>query len=411
MSLNTTTGALRGIAFVGNHLPRQCGIATFTTDLADAVEHRCDVDVPVVVAAMNDCVEGYPYPPRVALQIRQDAAEDYALAAEYFNDAPVDVVCIQHEFGIFGQDGGRHVLGLIDRIRKPVVVTCHTVPDTPYGDQAMILRQMAASATRLVVMSHRARDLMITQYGAEPHKVVIIPHGVHPFPFVEPDSHKARLGLSNRKVLLTFGLLHRQKGIEHMIDAMPGILERHPDATYIILGATHPCVLREEGEVYRHELVRRVERLGVGDSVRFRSEFLELDGLLDHIAGADVCVMPYLSLDQAASGVLAYTMAMGRAIISTPTRYASEMLAEGRGRLVPPADAAALASETIGLLGDERRTMMMRRRVYSFARSMSWPVVAGAYLRLFDEIAGRPATVADLARPAAGARSGLELRH
>lgn len=411
MSQITATGALRGIALVGNHLPRRCGIATFTTDLADAFERRADVDVPVLVAAVNDCGQEYPYPPRVGIQIRQDVVDDYRLAAEYFNDVPVDVVCVQHEFGIFGGENGRHVLTLMGRVRKPVVVTCHTVPDEPYGDQAEILRRMADSAARLVVMSDRARDLMIARYRAEPHKVVVIPHGVHPFPFVEPESHKTRLGLSGRKVLLTFGLIHRQKGIEHMIDAMPGIVARHPDAVYLVLGATHPCVLREEGEGYRNELKNRVKRLGLSDHVRFRADFLDLGGLLDHIAGADVCVMPYVSLDQAASGVLAYTMAMGRAVISTPTRYAAEMLAEGRGCLVPPADATALGAEVLALLGDERRTLMMRRRAYAYTRPMTWPVVAGAYLRLFEKITARPAVVTDLARPAAAARTGLELPH
>jgi glycosyltransferase involved in cell wall biosynthesis len=384
------TTPLNGVAFVGTHLPRRCGIATFTTDLADAVARRLSPQTSVSVTVVNDTPTGYRYPGRVDFQIQQEHGPDYVRAAEFINESDADVVCIQHEFGIFGGDGGEHVLSLIKRLRKPVVVTCHTVPEFPIDNQEFVLRGIVKSAARVVVMSERARSLITSRYGAEPDKVAVIPHGVHPFPFVEPDSHKGRLHLCGRNVLLTFGLLHRHKGIEHMIDAMPEVLEHHPDACYVVLGATHPVVKRDEGESYRESLVERVYRMGLSDHVHFQPDFVVLPRLLEFIGAADVCVMPYLALEQATSGVLAYAMAMGRAVVSTPTRYATEMLAEGRGRIVPPGNPSALADEIIGLLADERGTMMMRRRAYGFGRLMTWPVVGSAYVRLFEEVTARP---------------------
>lgn len=384
----STAGTLNGVAFIGTHLPRCCGIATFTTDLADAVQRR--LDGAVRVAALNDLAGRHRYPARVGFQILQDHVPDYTRAAEYLNRSDVDVVCLQHEFGIFGGADGEHVLTLLEHLRKPLVTTCHTVPDAPAGRQEPVMRRITALSARVVVMSERARSLMVDRYGARPEQVTLIPHGVHPFPFVEPDSHKGRLHLCGKKVLLTFGLLHRNKGIEHMIDAMPAVLEHQPDACYVILGATHPVVAREEGESYRQELAERAYRLGLGDHVHFHPEFVVLPRLLDFIGAADVCVMPYLSLDQATSGVLAYTLSMGRAVVSTPTRYATEVLADGRGCLVPPADPGALADTVMGLLSDERGTMMMRRRAYSFGRLMAWPVVARSYIRLFEGLRGRP---------------------
>jgi glycosyltransferase involved in cell wall biosynthesis len=401
VNASTVPSGLRGVAFVGNHLPRPCGIATFTTDLADAVEHRLGPGADVNIVAINDLPQGYSYPRRVTFEIRQNQTADYRLAAEYLNESNVDVVCLQHEFGIFGGDGGENILLLLGRLRKPVVVTCHTVAEQPDPDEERVLNRIVQMATKVVVMSRQSSSVLTTRYNADHEKVDLIPHGVHPFPFVETASHKGSLGLCGRKVLLTFGLLHRQKGIEHMLEAMPAVLERHPDSMYLILGATHPVVRREEGESYRESLTAQVERLGLSGHVRFHPEFVPLPRLLDFIGAADVCVMPYTSLDQAASGVLAYTLAMGRAVISTPTRYAGELLAEGRGRLVPPADPAALADEVIGLLADERRTMMMRRRAYSYGRMMSWPVVGGLYVRLFEELAGLRAVGADRTRPIA----------
>ena len=394
MPASSDRDGLRGVAFVGNHLPRRCGIATFTTDLVDAVEKRVGRAASVGVVAVNDVVQGYSYPARVGFQIRQEHTADYRLAADYLNDSDVDVVCLQHEFGIFGGESGEHILLLLARLRKPVVVTCHTVAEDPLPHEMHVLGRVTRMAQRVVVMSRRARSVIVNRYDIPADNVTLIPHGVHPFPFVDPDSHKGALGLCGRSVLLTFGLLHRAKGIEHMIDAMPSVLEHHPNTMYVVLGATHPVVRRREGESYRDLLKARVDELGLGEHVRFQPDFVPLSRLLDFIGAADVCVMPYTSLDQAASGVLAYTLAMGRAVVSTPTRYAGEMLAEGRGRLVPPADPAALADGVIGVLGDERHTMMMRRRAYSFGRMMSWPVVAGAYLRAFEQALGVHAAVA-----------------
>lgn len=388
MTPSSGKASLNSVAFVGTHLPRRCGIATFTSDLADAVERRVAAGAHVSVVGLDDSPAGHSYPPRVVYRIQQDHAADYFHAADYLNESDADVVCVQHEFGIFGGGDGEHVLAFLQRLRKPVVVTCHTVPEEPIDHQEFVLRGVVRAAKRVVVMSRRARSLIVSRYDADPDRVAQIPHGVHPFPFVEPDSHKGRLHLCGSNVLLTFGLLHENKGIEHMIDAMPAILDHHPDTCYIVLGETHPVVRRESGESYRDNLIARAHRLGLGDHVRFQPEFVVLPRLLEMIGAADVCVMPYLALDQATSGALAYAVAMGRAVVSTPTRYAVETLGDGRGRLVPPADATALANEIVGLLGDECGTMMMRRRAYSFGRQMAWPVVAGAYVRMFEDLVG-----------------------
>jgi glycosyltransferase involved in cell wall biosynthesis len=376
------------VAFIGNYLPRVCGIATFTFDLCAAVR-RVDPGGNVTVVAMNDTPSGYHYPERVEFQVREHHLADYPLAADFLNNHPdIDMISLQHEFGIFGGTRGSHVVSLMRHLKKPVVVTCHSVPEEPDDAQREVLREIASLARRLVVMSRHAADTIVTLYGADARKVALIPHGIHPFPFVDPSTYKGKLRLGQHPTLLTFGLLSRNKGIESMIDALPLIVRHYPDVLYVILGATHPVVVRDEGEVYRESLVRRAADLDVSKNVLFLDEFVELHRLLEFIGAADVCVTPYLNMDQATSGVLAYAMAMGKAVVSTPYRYAREMLSDGRGRLVPVEDPTALSREVLSLLGDERTMTSVRKKAYAFSRAMSWPVVARSYTRLFEEVRG-----------------------
>jgi glycosyltransferase involved in cell wall biosynthesis len=389
------------IAFVGNYLPRACGIATFTYDLAEAVAETSDE--PVYVVAINDTERGYEYPARVKRTIRQDRCADYVDAADYLDSTGVGVVSIQHEFGIFGGERGAHILLLMRRFRRPAVVTCHTVPAEPLAAEKEVLSEIASRAARLVVMNRAAVNLLDRLYGADREKIAYIRHGIHDVPFVDPQEHKTKLGVHGR-VVLTFGLLSRGKGIEYVIDAMPDILERHPDTTYVVLGTTHPAILRAEGESYRENLQDRAERLGVRDRVVFLDRFVHLRELLSLMAETDIFVAPYINLDHTTSGTLSYALGAGIAAVATPFLDARELLSEGRGRLVPVCDSKAIAMEINDLLADDEATRSMRRRAYLYTRPMAWSRIARQYLGLFDEVAvaGRPLQEV-VAREVAGA--------
>jgi glycosyltransferase involved in cell wall biosynthesis len=375
-----------GIAFVGNHLPRVCGIATFTKDLSEAVAQRAGADQPVIVTAMNDTPEGYQYPDRVKFELRQDYQVDYARAADFLNFTGINVVSLQHEYGIFGGEWGSNVLTLLRDLHRPVVVTCHTVLKEPTPVQKEVFLEISARAHKLAVMSERAGAFLQDIYGVSPDKIAMIPHGIHDVPFVDPNYYKDKFGVEGRRVLLTFGLLHRNKGIEYMIDALPAIVEKRPRTTYLVLGATHPHVLREEGEAYRLSLQRRARELGVEEHVLFHPRFVELDELLEYLGAADICVTPYLIMDQITSGALAYAMGSGKAVVSTPYWHAEELLADGRGHLVPVQDANALSDAIIGLLDDEVKLSAMRKKAYTYCRGMTWSSVARSYIELFDEV-------------------------
>jgi len=343
---------------------------------------------------MNDRIEGYNYPRRVRYEVRANEAADYLRAANYLNESGADVVCIQHEYGIFGERYGANVITLIRNLEIPFVVTCHTVLEKPAPDQFKIFKEVVDRAAAVVVMSRRAASFLESVYKVSPSKVALIPHGIHPFPYVEPDSYRGRLGLHGRRVLLTFGLINPNKGIEYMVEAMPAIVREHPEVKYVVVGRTHPAVLQLEGEAYREGLQTRVRELGLEDHVEFHDRFVELDDLLSYIAASDVCVTPYLTLDHISSGVLVYGLAMGRPAVSTPYWCAKELLADGRGRLVPVADSEAMANEILGLLGNENEMALMRRRAYKYCQHMRWPAVAESYVELFRAVSGmHPALV------------------
>lgn len=373
------------IALVGTYLPRQCGIGTFTKDLRDSLDtHPRTRDT--LVLALDDISGGYAYPEEVRFQIRAFHQEDYRRAAELLNINQVDVAIIQHEFGIFGGADGSYILDLAAHLRMPVVTTLHTVLMKPSPGQAKIILELAKYSDRLVVMSHKAVRMLQEVYEVPRKKIAFIPHGIPDVPFVDPVFHKDQFGLEERQVLLTFGLLSPGKGIEVALRALPGIIDRHPEAVYLVLGATHPHVLRKEGDAYRHQLERLAEKLGVREHVIFHNRFVTIEELCGYIGAADVYITPYLNEAQITSGTLAYAMGAGKAVISTPYWYAEEMLAEGRGRLFPFGDSEALREAVNALLDDPRERNAMRKRAYLFCRDMVWQEVGARYVELAAEI-------------------------
>lgn len=388
-----------GVGFVGCCLPRPCGIATFTYDLVEAIDSVSDKSQTFFITAVNDREERYLYPDRVKVEIEVDDALDYTLAAEYLNEF-CSAVCLQHEFGIFGLPWGENVLHLVRWLRRPLVVTCHTVPIDPEPEQREIFSEIVGRADRLVVMNRRAVDFLQALYGARYSKIVHIRHGIHEVPFADTPVEKKSFGVKG-PVLLTFGLLGRNKGLEYMIDAMAEIVSERPDVTYVIAGATHPRIVEQEGESYRRSLKGRIRRLGLENNVRFIDKFIDLSDLMGYLADTDVFVAPYLNLEQMTSGALSYAAGAGKAVVATPFLHAKELLAGGRGRLVPARCSSALARHVVDLLSDKRRTDEMRRRVYGYTRQMVWPKVAREYLGVFDAVRQKRPMTIPLSQPVA----------
>ena len=374
---------LRRIAVIGNSLPRRCGIATFTTDLQRAIsDSRPNLEAAIV--AMTDHDQTYDYPASVALQIKDDSIEAYARAAAFLNAGRFDIACLQHEFGIFGGEAGGHILELLSRLTLPVVTTLHTVLAKPTAVQRAVMDSIIEASAKIVVMANKGHELLRTVYRVPDEKIEVIAHGIPDFPFVEPDAAKARLGFSGRSVILTFGLLSPSKGIEVMIDAMPSILKRRPDAVYVVLGATHPNLVRDQGEAYRESLMMRVRELGVEDHVVFLDQFVDQAALLEFISMCDVYVTPYLNEAQMTSGTLAYSFGLGKPVVSTPYWHARELLAEGRGILVPFADPAGIGDAIAQLLTDGPRRQAMREQAYGASRTMTWERTAERYMTAFE---------------------------
>jgi glycosyltransferase involved in cell wall biosynthesis len=371
------------LAFIGNSLPRQCGIATFTTDLQQAVaESRAHIDTAIV--AMTDHGHTYNYPGAVRLEINDEQIEEYEQAADFLNAGHFQAVSLQHEFGIFGGEAGNHVMALLSRLSMPIVTTLHTVLAEPQPVQRSVLKKIIDVSSKIIVMAEKAQTLLHSVYQVPADKIEIIPHGIPDTAFVEPDAAKAALGFAGKAVILTFGLLSPNKGIEVMIDAMPSILERRPDLIYVVLGATHPNLVRQEGESYRERLIARAHSLGVHEHVVFLNRFVDQATLLKFISMCDVYVTPYLNEAQMTSGTLAYSFGLGKAVVSTPYWHAQELLAEGRGVLVPFGDPEAIGAEIAGLLTDDARRLAMRVQAYSSSRSMTWERTAERYLGVFE---------------------------
>ena len=374
--------ALNRIAFVGNYVPRRCGIATYTHDLRCAVAAHAP-DAECLVVSMNDQDSSYAYPPEVRFECRDGDFSAFRRAAEFLNLRNVDVVSLQHEYGIFGGPAGSHVLALLQDVRSPVHTTLHTVLARPAVEQKRVMDDVIRMSARLAVMTQRGKALLHEVYGVAEDRVDVIPHGIPHMEFVDSGFHKDRFGLEGRQVLLTFGLLSPNKGIENVIAALPQVVRRHPSVVYVVLGATHPHLLREQGERYRQGLVQMAIDLGVGDHVVFHDRYVETPELLAFLGAADLYVTPYLNEDQITSGTLAYAFGCGKAVLSTPYWHAQELLAEGRGILVPFRDPQRLAVEIGDLLADDARRSAMRKRAYLLGREMVWSRVAERYAESF----------------------------
>jgi glycosyltransferase involved in cell wall biosynthesis len=371
------------IAFLGNYVPRKCGIATFTSDLLEAVAAEHPVSECFSIA-MNDIKEGYEYPDVVRFEIDEQDLSSYLRAADFLNIGNVDVVCLQHEFGIFGGPAGSHILALLRELRMPIVVTLHTVLSEPRVDQRLVMQEIIALSTRLVVMSERGRQMLQDVYHVPPAKIDLIHHGIPDIPFADPDDIKEEFGVSGRTVLLTFGLLSPNKGIEHVLNALPRIVAEFPNVVYMVVGATHPNELRDRGDAYRVSLETLAARNKVEKNVIFYNSFVDLDTLKDFISAADVYITPYLNEAQSTSGTLAYAFGSGKPVVSTPYWHAAELLADGRGVLVPFGDSEAIATEVSALLRDGVRRNKMRADAYRLGREMVWSNVARLYMRSFE---------------------------
>jgi glycosyltransferase involved in cell wall biosynthesis len=375
--------SLQRLALIGNHLPRRCGIATFTHDLHRAVS-TAHPDLETCVVAMNDPGGSYDYPGAVRFQIAEETTDNYARAADFLNAERFDVVCLQHEYGIFGGAAGEHIIELLKRLTMPIVTTLHTVLPAPTLAQYNVISKIIARSTKIVVMAEKGREFLRSVHDVSPQKIEVIPHGIPDFPFLETNHAKTKFGFSGKTVILTFGLLSPSKGIETVIDAMPAIIRSCPNAVYVILGATHPNLVRAQGEAYRDSLTARVRELGIENHVAFFNQFVGQATLLDFISMCDVYATPYLNEAQMTSGTLAYSFGLGKAVVSTPYWHARELLDDGRGILVPFGDSKAIGSEIAGLLTNDVRRHAMRKRAYAASRSMTWAQGAKRYLAAFE---------------------------
>ena len=381
----TSPSPVGKIAFLGDYPPRQCGIATFTRDLRDSVLAANPAwNCPVI--AVSDHAGSYAYPPEVRFEIPQPDVASYVRAANFLNLAHMDALCVQHEFGIFGGAAGSHLLALLRRVRMPVVTTLHTVLENPDPDQRRVFTEVLDLSSRLVVMAERARGMLTSLYGVEEAKITVIPHGIPDTGFTDPSFYKDQFEVAGRPVMLTFGLLSPNKGIEYVIRALPAIVREHPRLVYIVLGATHPNLVREEGESYRLQLERMARNLGVEENIRFVNRYVSNEELCEYIGAADIYITPYLNEAQITSGTLSYCFGAGKAVVSTPYWHAAELLAQDAGVLMPFRDSDAVAREVSALLADEARLNTMRKQAYLAGRHMVWSAVAESYTAVFATV-------------------------
>jgi glycosyltransferase involved in cell wall biosynthesis len=373
------------IAVIGNYLPRHCGIATFTTDLCSAISAEYGT-ARLLALPVNDTEEGYDYPARVRWPLAQDDVKSYQEAAAFLNFNNIDMVCLQHEYGIFGGPAGSHILQLLRGLKMPVVTTLHTVLREPDRNQLMVMEEIAELSDRLIVMSQLSSQFLQEIFKVPGSKIDMVPHGVPDLPFLDPNFYKDRFGVEGKAVLVTFGLLSPNKGIENVIQALPQILSKHKNVVYMVAGATHPHILRREGEKYRASLQALAKEAGVESEVIFHNRFVSPEEMVEYIGAADIYITPYRHEAQVVSGTLAYALGAGKAIISTPYWHAIELLDDRRGALVPFQNPAAIAQKTIELLDTPATRHAMRKRAYLFAREMVWKRVAQGYMESFARV-------------------------
>ncbi len=382
--LQSSAGLPSRIAVVGNYLPRQCGIATFTTDLCDAICAEFGA-ARLFAVPVNDTESGYAYPERVRLALAQDDLSSYEQAADFLNFTNFDLVCLQHEYGIFGGPAGSHILTLLRRLKMPVITTLHTVLREPSPDQRRVMEEIADLSDRLIVMSQLSSQFLQEIFKVPGSKIDMVPHGVPDLPFLDPNFYKDRFNVEGKAVLVTFGLLSPNKGIENVIQALPQILSKHKNVAYIVAGATHPHILRREGERYREYLQALAREVGVESQVSFHNRFVSPEEMVQFIGAADIYITPYRHEEQVVSGTLAYALGAGKAIISTPYWHAIELLDDRRGALVPFQDPDAIARKTIELLDTPATRHAMRKRAYLYARDMIWKKAAQGYMASFGQ--------------------------
>src|ERR1700691_2438545 len=373
------------VAVIGNYLPRHCGIATFTTDLCTAIAAEYGT-ARLMALPVDDTEEGYDYPARVRWSLAQDDVTSYQDAAEFLNFNNIDMVCLQHEYGIFGAPAGSHILHLLRGLKMPLVTTLHTVLREPDPSQMRVMEEIVELSDRLIVMSQLSSQFLQEIFKVPGSKVDMVPHGVPDFPFLDPNFYKDRFGVEGKAVLLTFGLLSPNKGIENVIEALPQILSKHKNVVYIVAGATHPHVLRREGDQYRASLQALAKQVGVESQVMFHDRFVSPEEMVEFIGAADIYITPYRHEAQVVSGTLAYALGAGKAIISTPYWHAIELLDDRRGALVPFQNPDAIAQKTIELLDTPAIRHAMRKRAYLFARGMVWKRVAQGYMESFARV-------------------------
>jgi glycosyltransferase involved in cell wall biosynthesis len=371
------------IAFIGNYLPRECGIATFTTDLCTSIETEFGVG-SLFAIPVNDPESSYQYPKQVRLELEQEDLASYVRAADFLNFNGNDLVCLQHEYGIYGGSAGSHILALLRKLKMPLVTTLHTVLREPDANQRMVLEEIAQLSDRMIVMSELAAQLLREVYAVPSGKIDVIPHGVPDLPFMDPNYFKDKFGTEGKFVLLTFGLLSPNKGIENVIRALPAILERHPNVVYIVSGVTHPHIRRREGERYREALQALAEQLGVADHLILNNRFVSTEELVEFVGAADIYITPYQQEAQVVSGTLAIALGAGKAIVSTPYWHAKELLAENRGVIVPFENPGAIAEAVLRLLENDAERHAMRKRAYLYSRGTTWPNTARAYMASFQ---------------------------
>ena len=398
----TSTGTnIARLALIGNFLPRKCGLATFTTDCYEALRARFP-EVAVDVYAMDDHPGRYAYPPAVTAAIAQDDLSAYVDAARAIEGSGAQAIWVQHEYGIYGGSAGDNLLALLDRTTLPVIVTLHTILEKPSADERRVMEGLLARSARVVVMAERGREILRRVYGANPKQIVMIPHGVPDRQLIDPDAMKERFGWAGREVVLTFGLLAPNKGIETIIAALPAVKARHPNLLYVVLGATHPNLVAHQGEAYRESLIALAAENGVADNVEFIDEFVDYEPLIDYLQAADIYATPYLNPAQITSGTLSYAVGVGKPVIATPYVHATEILAEGHGVLVPFKDVEAFAREIDALLSSDRDRRRLSERAYARGRTMIWPRLAEATMVEVEAIvAARPKRLAILPAHAA----------
>ena len=372
------------VLFIGTYVPKECGIATFTSDLLNSVSGKYN-DVNCEVIAVNDSSETYKYPEEVSFQIEKDKLKDYYRVADYINQSDIDIVCLQHEFGLFGGEAGDYIFTLLSGISKPVITTMHTLIQDPEPAYRKATEKLIDHSDKLIVMSQTAVDILKSVYDVSEDKIKIIFHGMPDYPFNSSSKYRRKMKLEGSPLILTFGLLSQNKGIESMLKALPDIVNKHPNLVYLVLGATHPMIKKTQGEVYREYLQNMVTELRLENNVVFHNKFVEIEELCNYIMASDIYVSPYLSREQIVSGTLTYALGMGKGIISTPYWYAKEMLADNRGLLVDFNDTNGFTRAILSLIENPKECKQMRTRAYNFGRKMTWKNVGGEYNTVFSE--------------------------